>query len=73
MTRKTQRHGRIFFIAALGLAPPGLALAPAAPLAASSVDKLQDFPLEQVQITDTCQLIGQSGLLSSQLRFGEWK
>jgi hypothetical protein len=72
MTRKTQRHGRIFFIASLGLAP-GLALAPAAPLAASSVDKLQDFPLEQVQITDTYQLIGQSGLLSSQLRFGEWK
>ena len=44
MTRKTQRYGRIFFIAALGLAPPGLALAPATPLAASSVDKLQDFP-----------------------------
>ena len=51
MTRKTQQHGRISFIAALGLAP-GLALAPATPLAASSVEKLQDFPLQQVQITD---------------------
>jgi hypothetical protein len=62
MTRKTQRHGRIFLIAALGLAPPGLALVPAMTLAANSVEKLQDFPLQQVQITDTYQLIGQSGL-----------
>lgn len=71
MTRKTQQHGRIFFIAALGLAPPGLALAPATTLAASSVDKLQDVPLDQVQITDT---YGRPAWPSaSQLRFGEWK
>jgi len=62
MTRKTQQHARIFLIAALGLAPPGLALVPATTLAASSVEKLQDFPSEQVQITDTYQVIGQSGL-----------
>jgi hypothetical protein len=62
MTRKTQQHGRIFFVAALGLAPLCLALAPATTLAASSVDRLQNFPLDQVQITDTYQLIGQGGL-----------
>jgi MYXO-CTERM domain-containing protein len=46
---------RIFPAALLGAAPFALALAPSSAAAATSVDKLEAFPLDQVQITDDYQ------------------
>jgi hypothetical protein len=54
MTRRTRTSCRILLVAALGLTPLGF-LTPLSASAASSVEKLQDFPLDQVQITDTYQ------------------
>jgi hypothetical protein len=54
MTRRAQPCSHILLIAVLGLAPLGF-LTPLSASAASAVEKLQDFPLDQVQITDTYQ------------------
>ena len=54
MTRKAQKQSRLF-AAVLGLATLSLALAPTSVSGATSVDKLQEFPLDQVQITDAYQ------------------
>ena len=55
MTRRTRSRSRIFFLALLGLTPLVCLVAPRVAWAASSVEKLQDFPLDQVQITDSYQ------------------
>jgi len=55
MTRRAQPCSRILLVAVLGLAPFGF-LTPLSASAATSVEKLQDFPLDQVQITDSYQL-----------------
>ena len=54
MTLSTRKLSRVVPFAMLGLIPLGI-LAPSVALAQSSVEKLQDFPLDQVQITDTYQ------------------
>ncbi len=51
MTRGTRKRSRVFLPASLAFALPTFSVA----FAASSVEKLQDFPLDQVQITDTYQ------------------
>jgi DUF1680 family protein len=53
MMRTTRKFSRSL-VAVLGLAPLGV-LTPLSASAASSVEKLQDFPLDQVQITDSYQ------------------
>ena len=55
MIRRTPKRSRILLIAVLSLTPLGGLLAPDAVFAATSVEKLQDFPLDQVQITDSYQ------------------
>jgi DUF1680 family protein len=55
MTRRTPSYSRLLLVAVLGLAPFGF-LTPLSASAATSVEKLQDFPLDQVQITDSYQL-----------------
>jgi DUF1680 family protein len=50
-----QRHRHLLLVAILGLMPSALVFAPSPALAAVSVDKLQDFSLDQVQITDDYQ------------------
>jgi DUF1680 family protein len=55
MTRKPQCHRRLLLAGVLGLTPFAFALTPSSALGASSVDKLQEFPLDQVTITDTYQ------------------
>jgi DUF1680 family protein len=54
MTRRTRTCSRILLVAVLGLAPLGI-LTPLSASAQSAVEKLQDFPLDQVQITDAYQ------------------
>ncbi|HEX7506106.1 MAG TPA: beta-L-arabinofuranosidase domain-containing protein, partial [Polyangia bacterium] len=54
MTRTTRKCRGILLVAVLGLTPLGL-LTPLSASAQSAVEKLQDFPLDQVQITDTYQ------------------
>jgi len=54
MTRTIPKCTRILLVAVLGLVPLGL-LTPLSASAASPVEKLQDFPLDQVQITDSYQ------------------
>ena len=54
MTLRIQERSRVVSLAMLGLAPLAL-LTPRVASAQSSVEKLQDFPLDQVQITDTYQ------------------
>ncbi len=51
MMKDDRKRGRIL----LGVGLMTVVLLPCAALAASSVDKLQEFPLDQVQITDTYQ------------------
>lgn len=51
MTREYRQRDRMVFCTSLTLA----VLTPSAAFAASSVDKLQEFPLDQVQITDAYQ------------------
>jgi DUF1680 family protein len=51
MTRGATTRNRTFLVATLGLALPTFSVA----FAATSVEKLQDFPLDQVQITDSYQ------------------
>ncbi len=51
MTRGASKRSRTFLLANLVFALPTFSAA----FAASSVEKLQDFPLDQVQITDTYQ------------------
>jgi len=48
-------HRRLLLAALLTLAPFGVAVAPSPALAATSVDKLQEFSLDQVQINDDYQ------------------
>jgi uncharacterized protein len=54
MTPSTRKLSRVVPFAMLGLIPLGI-LAPSVAFGQSSVEKLQDFPLDQVQITDTYQ------------------
>jgi uncharacterized protein len=51
MTRENRKPGRIVLCGSLALA----VLAPSVARGADSMDKLQEFPLDQVQITDTYQ------------------
>ena len=53
MMSNMQGHRRLLLAALLALTPLGVAPSPA--LAAASVDKLQEFSLDQVQITDDYQ------------------
>ena len=55
MIRRTPKRSRILLIAVLSLTPLGGLLAPDAVFAATSVETLQEFPLDQVQITDSYQ------------------
>ncbi len=54
MTRTSRNCSRILPLAIVGLTPLAL-LVPRVALAQSTVEKLQDFTLDQVQITDTYQ------------------
>jgi DUF1680 family protein len=56
MTRRTRKRSRILLLSVLSLTPLGYLLAPLEAVAASTVEKLQEFPLDQVQITDQYQL-----------------
>jgi uncharacterized protein len=55
MTPRTRKPSRHFIVAVLGMAPLACLLAPSLALAASTVEKLQEFPLDEVQITDEYQ------------------
>ena len=55
MISTMQRHRRVLLAVVLGLLPCGMVAAPSPVLAATSVDKLQEFTLDQVQITDDYQ------------------
>jgi len=55
MISTMQRHRRLLLAAILALTPFGVAVAPSSALAANSVDKLQEFSLDQVQINDDYQ------------------
>ncbi|HEX2672848.1 MAG TPA: beta-L-arabinofuranosidase domain-containing protein, partial [Polyangiaceae bacterium] len=55
MTLKIRRDSRLLMAALLGALPTAMVFAPSSALAAPSVDKLQAFPLDQVQITDEYQ------------------
>ncbi len=55
MIYRARKHSRILLLAILGLTLSSWLLTPIAALAASSVEKLQEFPLDQVQVTDEYQ------------------
>jgi uncharacterized protein len=65
MTPRTRKPSRHFIVAVLGLAPLACLLAPSLAHAASTVEKLQEFPLDEVQITDEYQ----TGLFAKEMKY----
>ena len=55
MTRMTRTDRRLLIAAVFGALPSATLLAPSSALGAATVDKLEAFPLDQVQITDDYQ------------------
>ena len=65
MPRCSRKPSRILLVVVLGLAPLAGLLAPPTAAAASLVDKLQEFPLDQVRITDAYQ----TGLFAKEITY----